>query len=90
MLKHKRKYLNYFGYGEQDIVPCEICGSPASDIHHIKHKSQSGNNDIENLMALCRHCHDMAHSDKSIYETSYFEAVHLKFLSNYKSLNEML
>lgn len=83
MMSHKKKYLNHFEYGEQDFVPCEICKNTAHDIHHIKFKSHGGNNDIENLMALCRTCHDKAHSNKSLYEQSYFQTVHQKFMLNH-------
>ena len=62
MKKHVKIYREYFGYGEQDVVPCELCGRPAADIHHIKFKSRGGTDEIENLMALCREHHDKAHS----------------------------
>ena len=62
MKVHTRIYFKYFGYGEQSFIPCEICGKKAVDIHHIKYRSQGGGNEIENLIALCRKCHDRAHS----------------------------
>jgi hypothetical protein len=27
--------MNYFSYGEQDFIYCEICGNRAGDVHHI-------------------------------------------------------
>lgn len=65
MKKYVKIYTQHFGYGEQDIILCEVCGKQAVDIHHIKYKSQLGGDNIENLIALCRNCHDQAHS-KSI------------------------
>ena len=59
---YKKKYLKHFEYGEQSYVPCEVCGSPGNDIHHVNYRSLGGTNDIENLMALCRYHHDLAHS----------------------------
>jgi hypothetical protein len=64
MLKHKKIYLKHFGYGMDDFVPCEHCGGRAVDIHHIIYKSQGGQNVVENLIALCRKCHDMAHNSE--------------------------
>jgi 5-methylcytosine-specific restriction endonuclease McrA len=77
--KHTRIYLNDFGYGEQDVILCEICGSPAVDVHHIKYRSRLGKDEIENLMALCRVHHDLAHAEK-ITEKQLTE-IHLKFIS---------
>jgi 5-methylcytosine-specific restriction endonuclease McrA len=79
MVAYKKNYLKHFGYGEQDMVPCEVCGKRAGDIHHIHYKSLGGSDSVGNLMALCRRCHDMAH-DRSIAE-SYLQAVHDRFMN---------
>jgi len=60
MKKHTKLYLDYFGYGIEDFIPCESCGSKAVDIHHIKARGMGGDkkaDNINNLMALCRQCH---------------------------------
>lgn len=60
MKNHTKVYLNHFGYGIEDYIPCELCGSRAVDIHHINARgmgSSKGKDTIENLMALCRSCH---------------------------------
>ena len=65
MIKHKKIYFNHFGFGEQDFIPCEVCGKRAVDIHHIDPKGMGGSktkDHIDNLMALCRECHEMAHN----------------------------
>ena len=52
--------MAYFGYSIADFVPCEICEGKAVDIHHIEARGMGGTKKpdvIENLMALCRHCH---------------------------------
>jgi len=59
--KHTQEYMRYFGYGEQDLIPCEMCPSTAVDIHHITYRSRGGGDHIGNLIALCRDCHDSAH-----------------------------
>lgn len=69
MVKHKKIYLDYFGYDEGDYIPCEVCNSPAVDIHHIKARGMGGSKTkdvIENLMGLCRTCH-VKYGDKVRY-----------------------
>lgn len=64
MKQHTKIYLDAFGYSEGDYIPCESCGGQATDIHHIESRGMGGSNTKdtpENLMALCRTCHDMAH-----------------------------
>lgn len=44
---------------------CEICGSTVNvDIHHKDGNHQ--NNDSENLMLVCRSCHNKLHRQKSV------------------------
>lgn len=66
MKKHTKVYLNFFGYGSDDFIPCELCGSRAVDIHHIDCRGMGGSkskDEIENLMGLCRQCH-LEYGDK--------------------------
>ena len=37
------------------IGPCELCGSPDSERHHLD--GNTANNDHSNIAALCRKCH---------------------------------
>jgi len=73
MTRHVRIYMDYFGYGEQDIICCEVCGKcgradrSGFDIHHIIPRSQGGGNDIDNLCCLCRRCHNAAHGLEKTY-----------------------
>jgi len=69
MVSYKKKYLKHFGFGDQDFVPSEYSGKPANDIHHVLFKSHGGTDDIENLIALTRDEHNMAHADKEFNET---------------------
>ena len=67
MKKHTKIYLDYFGYTIADVIPCEMGHSVAVDIHHIHPRGMGGNPSrdvIENLMALCRDCHDDAEAGR--------------------------
>jgi len=63
MQKHTKIYMDYFGYGEQDFIPCEMssCEKRCVDVHHIVFRSHGGKDEIENLIGLCRSCHNLAH-----------------------------
>lgn len=66
MTRHVRIYMDYFGYGEQDVILCEVCGQRAVDIHHIDGRGK-GKDVISNLIALCRKCHNAAHGLEKTY-----------------------
>ena len=68
MVKYKKIYIDFFGYTIADFIPCEVCMSKSIDIHHIKFKSQGGKDEIDNLIALCRECHEIAHSSTEFNE----------------------
>lgn len=80
MSNYKRVYLKHFDYGEQDFVPCECCGSRAVDIHHLVFRSQGGTDEIENLAAVCRECHNQAHNDPFFNEQ--LKKYHKDFITN--------
>jgi hypothetical protein len=48
---------------------CAVCHSwEGTDIHHLKSRGMSGSkckDYIENLICLCRSCHNKCHSDKN-------------------------
>ena len=64
MQKHTKVYFEHFDLGEQDVVLCEVCGAVAVDVHHIGGRGP-GKDVIENLVGLCRGCHELAHRDKA-------------------------
>ena len=47
---------------------CVVCSQWGADIHHISNKalgSSKCKDYIENLVCLCRKCHDKCHKDKT-------------------------
>ena len=61
MKPYQKTYFTYFGYDETDKPMCEVCGKIAQDLHHIKARGMGGSkfrDNIENIMALCRPCHE--------------------------------
>lgn len=59
MKSYTKAYLKFFGYDENDFIPCSVCGAKAVDIHHIEVRTKGKEylNDIYNLIALCRKHH---------------------------------
>lgn len=63
MKSYIKKYLDHvegFGVLPHELL-CEVCTKkPAVDIHHIlgKGKYPELKDDIDNLIALCRECHE--------------------------------
>jgi 5-methylcytosine-specific restriction endonuclease McrA len=86
MQNHTKVYLTHFNLSEGEYVPCEMCSSKAVDIHHIIPRSKFGKKRkdeqdlITNLIALCRDCHDLAHSTDMKEELTIR---HLQRISNY-------
>jgi len=65
--KYKKVYIDYFGYDVGDFIGCEICHTTSVDIHHIEPKGMGGSKTkdyIENLIAVCRDCHNKCHDSK--------------------------
>jgi 5-methylcytosine-specific restriction endonuclease McrA len=82
MKKHTKIYLEHFDYIEEDFIPCELCENKAVDIHHIEARGMGGSDEkdvIENLMAVCRECHNYF-GDKKKFKR-LLEIVHLFRLS---------
>ena len=80
MQKHVKNYLQYFNYGIDDTIPCEICGKKAVDIAHITPRSKFGSkrkdeqDHITNLCALCRDCHYKYDFENKITKEQVIEA----------------
>ena len=86
MKNHTKIYLEYFNYGQEDFIPCEVCGRKAVDIHHIKARGMGGSkhrDNVENLMALDMDCHERL-GDKKKY-MDFLIDTHMEFLSRKSS-----
>ena len=46
MVRYKKIYFDYFGYGEQERILCEVCNKEAVDIHHICYKARVGKDEV--------------------------------------------
>ena len=47
---------------ERDGWRCQICGSMRDlQVHHLKHRSRLGDDEPDNLIALCLRCHRDQH-----------------------------
>jgi len=76
MQKYIKTYLDHFDYKIQSDVMCEACGSQAVDIHHINGRGKD-KDVINNLMALCRKHHAMAHESIPKSEMQYIHNYYL-------------
>ncbi len=64
-MNYKQLYFRFFGYGIDDVIMCTVCNSIAVDIHHVHPKGMGGSkyaDRIDNLIAVCRNCHNDAHN----------------------------
>lgn len=82
-------YYNYFDFGFEDFVPCEICGDKAVDIHHIiaRSKEKSLENDINNLIGICRRCH-LGFGDRTHF-LEFLQATHKLYMTSRRPLYEV-
>ncbi len=67
MQKHTKIYFDhyhiaYYPGGEHEPINCEVCKKRAVDIHHVNGRLGPDANHIDNLIALCRSCHQDVHS----------------------------
>jgi len=71
MQSHVTNYLKAYKYTTEDYIGCQVCQKvPSVDIHHIIPRSRFGKkrkkeqDDPNNLIAVCRKCHEDCHNHK--------------------------
>lgn len=85
---HKKVYLNYFGYKEGDWGPCEKCQKKLGhDVHHITGRGD-GKDVIENLMLLCRKCHNLFH-DEHFWDVEEMQKTHNNFMKVFNLMRNL-
>ena len=68
-------YLDHHNL-HNEFVSCMVCGAEGVDIHHIDAKGmggKAGKNRPDNLIALCRSCHEKAH--RSEFSKAYLRSL---------------
>lgn len=71
MKKHTKIFLESRGLSQYDTLLCEVCQAPMTDCHHITNRGAGGSKLLdtpENLIGLCRPCHNLAHRDREFNE----------------------
>ena len=70
MQRHTKLYFDAHNidYDEQtgwhDFIACKVCGMTAQDLHHIEKRIKGVKrlDEPDNIIPLCRSCHDKAHA----------------------------
>jgi 5-methylcytosine-specific restriction endonuclease McrA len=47
---------------------CRWCAGDVEHVHHIRYRSEVKDHSLENLISLCRRCHELVHSSKKTYQ----------------------
>jgi 5-methylcytosine-specific restriction endonuclease McrA len=68
--KNKREFKAVL---KRDSFTCQLCGKPYHHIHHIVHKSHQGANIRQNMVCLCRDCHETVHQDEKKWRDELIE-----------------
>ena len=68
---------------EWEPVPCDLCMSSASDVHHIFNSYRwKRDNDVYNLAVLCIGCHNKQHSKRTDEESKQLQVKVKRILNN--------
>ena len=45
----------------RDKGRCRCCGAKGTDLHHVLYRSRGGKDTADNLVTVCRQCHEAIH-----------------------------
>lgn len=70
----------------RDNCKCKECGKSNCrlEVHHIKPRRLNGSNTLDNLITLCKNCHQKTEGQEELYMSKYFD---LLMSSDNKGLN---
>ena len=82
MQQYTKTYMDSLGFDESDFIPCQICEQRSTEIHHVISRKRDKKliNDIQNLFAICRTCHQKYGEIKEFMP--FLLKIHRAFLRN--------
>ena len=94
-------YQQGFNYGyssrrsailHRDNYTCQCCGKKNCrlEVHHIKFKSNGGTDDEENLITLCKECHDGVHTGTVVLNKKPKKNKNLKYATHMSIIRSRL
>ena len=94
-------YQQGFNYGyssrreailHRDNYTCQCCGKKNCrlEVHHIKFRSNGGTDDEENLITLCKECHDRVHTGTIVLNKKPKKSKNLKHATHMSVIRSRL
>lgn len=104
LMNEKVKHWGYqkgFNYGyssrrsailHRDNYTCQCCGKKNCrlEVHHIKFRSNGGTDDEENLITLCKECHDGVHNGTVVLNKKPKKNKNLKYATHMSIIRSWL
>lgn len=104
LINEKVKHWGYqkgFNYGyssrrkavlHRDNYMCQCCGKKNCrlEVHHIKFRSNGGTDDEENLITLCKECHDGVHAGTVVLNKKPKKSKNLKYATHMSIIRSQL
>ena len=70
-MSRKEEYYKYLKSDEWKLLRataldrsdgfCQFCGQPATQVHHVKYPKKYGDENPDNLIPVCKKCHEVSH-----------------------------
>lgn len=104
LMNEKVKHWGYqkgFNYGyssrreailHRDNYTCQCCGKRNCrlEVHHIKFRSNGGTDDEENLITLCKECHEGVHAGTIVLNKKPKKSKNLKYATHMSIIRSQL